>query len=58
MRAVKGLIGGLIGFQVILWVAVIAGAIYFGPTVFQGIEDMFYGLVDRIDYATGYPGSQ
>ena len=45
---------GIISVQVIMWVAIIAGVIYFGPTVGEAISDGFYGAVDRIDHAIGY----
>lgn len=42
--------GSIIGFQIIVVVAVVSGVIYFGPMAFEGI-------MDRIDHAIDYTGS-
>lgn len=57
MNGITTLVKVMFGLRIVAVILVIAAAIYLGPTIFQGASDLFYGITDRIDYATGYPGA-
>jgi len=50
MRLFKWTVSGFIGFQILLWVGIIAGVIYFAPEI--GI--MLDGIIARFDHMIGY----
>lgn len=45
----------VVGVQLLFWVLVGFGVYHYGPTVAQGIENLFHGVTARIDHSIGFP---